>query len=190
MANGVAMVTRCCASACCSEGGEPMVNSPAGISTLCGQASQSLNSVKAPGTAHTTGGAARRCSGARALSRGSPAATSAAVAALNSAICASRAGCACASVVTSPVRAAADVIAAAAIAKRHARIVIVVALRDFGLFLDIEGMAGIAGDPERAVETPDLVLPVGAAQFRRGLRGGGRAAVEVGKARPDVRRGN
>jgi hypothetical protein len=79
------MVTRCWASAPCTEAGEPMVNSPAGITTIRGQPPQSSNSVTAPGTLQMTGGAARRCCGDSASSRACAAATSAAVSALSSA---------------------------------------------------------------------------------------------------------
>src|ERR1700730_10605682 len=91
-AKGAAMVTRCRASACCSEGAEPIVNSPAGITTIRGQPAQSLNSVRAPGTLQMAGGAERRCCGERASRRARADATSAAVLALSSAIRASSLG--------------------------------------------------------------------------------------------------
>src|SRR5579863_9056023 len=69
-----------------------MVNSPAGITTICGQSAQSLNAATAPGTFQMTGGAAKRSSGDRAASRVRADATSAAVSALSAAIRASNAG--------------------------------------------------------------------------------------------------
>jgi hypothetical protein len=54
-----------------------MVNSPAGIITICGQAAQSLNCTRALGTLNMTGGAERRCCCDRASRRAD--ATSAAV---------------------------------------------------------------------------------------------------------------
>ena len=41
--------------------GEPMVKSPAGITTIWGQRAQSLKAGRAPGTRQMAGGAERRC---------------------------------------------------------------------------------------------------------------------------------
>jgi len=84
------MMTRRWASAPSSAGGEPIVNSPAGITTIGGQSVQSLNSVRASGTLRTAGGAARRCGDDSASRRAGSRATSSAVLALSSAIWASR----------------------------------------------------------------------------------------------------
>src|SRR4051794_35770748 len=85
-ANGTPIVTRCWVSAFCSEGGDPIVNSPAGTTTICGQSAQSLNSVKAPETFQIAGGAERRCSADSVLRVARPDATSSAVWSLSSAI--------------------------------------------------------------------------------------------------------
>src|SRR5262245_41835162 len=67
-----------------------MVNSPAGITTICGQSPQSLNRVRAPGALQMAGGADNRCCGESGSSRGRADATSSAVLAFSSVNCASR----------------------------------------------------------------------------------------------------
>src|SRR5437660_6624359 len=162
------MVTRCWVSAARngSESGEPMVNSPAGTTTICGQKAHSLNAVSAPGTRQIAGGAARRCCGGSASSGARADATRAAVLALRSAIRASSfdpAGRA------SPCVAGARAIIAQTMSPMGARMVIVLDLLGTAatgsLQFRVQRMAGVADDPQLPGPRLDVVDLVGAAQI-------------------------